>query len=174
MTEKTPHNMPASIRQRLLNLSKSRGQEFDLTRLNYAIERLMARLEATAHNGEFVLKGAQLLKLWMDLPHRATRDLDLLRTGRSDLEFLVSIFRALADANDPAADGISFDPLTTKGAVIREDGLYQGVRVTIQFSIGGKPDTLQVDVGVGDVMEPRPVALEMPSSLGFPPVRVLA
>jgi len=71
-------NMGASVRARLLAISKSNRQVFDLVLNRYAVERLLYRLSVSAHARRFVLKGATLLMTWLDSPHRGTRDLDLL------------------------------------------------------------------------------------------------
>ena len=43
MTQKEPVNLPASVRQRLLNLSRDRGEDFNLTLMRYGTERLLYR-----------------------------------------------------------------------------------------------------------------------------------
>lgn len=63
----------ASIRARLLNQAKSRGQEFNLILTRYALERLLYRLGASRHAECFLLKGSLLFDLWFDIPHRPTR-----------------------------------------------------------------------------------------------------
>ena len=83
MTNKSVRNIPASIRQRLLNLARERQNDYGLVLTQYAIERLLARLCLSPYAEQFVLKGAQLFPLWMDVLHRPTRDLDLLRQGES-------------------------------------------------------------------------------------------
>lgn len=60
-------NVAASIRQRLLNLARERGQDFQQMLINYALERLLYRLAQSAHRESFVLKGALLFRLWFDL-----------------------------------------------------------------------------------------------------------
>ena len=76
-----PRNIGASVRQRLLNLAHARGQSMDLLLTRYALERLLHRLSLSPHRERFVLKGAMLLAIWFDEPHRATRDVDLLGFG---------------------------------------------------------------------------------------------
>ena len=44
----------------------------------------------------------------------------------------------------------------------------------MEFSLGGARDTLQVDVGIGDVMEPCALSIDIPSELGFPTIRMPA
>ena len=79
-----PRNMGASVRARLLNLARERGQVFDLLLTRYALERLLYRLSISTHRNQFVLKGAMLVTTWFDDPHRPTRDLDLLGFGEKE------------------------------------------------------------------------------------------
>lgn len=78
-------NLGASVRARLLNLSRDSGQSFDLVLTRFALERLLFRLGRSPHADRFVLKGAMLMMSWFDDPHRGTRDLDLLGFGDPDV-----------------------------------------------------------------------------------------
>ena len=64
MKRETPVNLPASVHQRLLNLSQQRGEEFNLLLTRFAIERLLYRLSCSAEAGRFVLKGALAFAVW--------------------------------------------------------------------------------------------------------------
>ncbi len=77
-------DVPASIKARLLNRAKQRGEELELFLVRYACERFLYRLGASALRDQCILKGAGLLTLWMDDPYRSTRDVDLLAFGPSD------------------------------------------------------------------------------------------
>lgn len=48
MTAQPRTNVAASVRARLLALSKSRGEDFTLTLVNYGIERFLYRLSRSA------------------------------------------------------------------------------------------------------------------------------
>lgn len=174
MSRESTSNVPASIRQRLLNLSRERKDEFGLILTQYAIERLLARLEQSSYAGQFILKGAQLFSLWLAIPHRPTRDLDLLKQGESDVQFLVALFREVIPITIEPPDGIVFLQDSVKGAVIREDASYEGVRITLRYDLNGATDAMQVDIGVGDAVVPIPKHVEMPSILGFPPIHIRA
>jgi hypothetical protein len=50
----------------------------------------------SAHADHFLLKGALLFTLWYDMPHRSTRDADLLGCGASDLNSIAQTFRDIA------------------------------------------------------------------------------
>lgn len=57
-------NIGASVRARLLKLSKTSGQSFDLVLTRFALERLLFRLGRSAHADRFVLKGAMVMMSW--------------------------------------------------------------------------------------------------------------
>jgi hypothetical protein len=78
---KEPRDRSASVRARLLNLARDRGEDFQITLRNYLFERFLYRLSRSELRERFVLKGAMLLRLWADQPYRAAVDLDLLSRG---------------------------------------------------------------------------------------------
>ena len=53
MNMRQPTNRPASIRQRLLNLSRDRGEDFNLTLTRYGTERLLYRLSQSERADHF-------------------------------------------------------------------------------------------------------------------------
>jgi predicted nucleotidyltransferase component of viral defense system len=166
----TPRNVAASVRARLLKLAQSRGDDFQLVLLRYANERLLARLAASPYAGEFVLKGATLFTVWMAVPHRATRDLDLLGFGPPTPDRVRQVIEDLiAQEID---DGVAFDASSITAAPIREDQEYGGVRVVLAASIAGAKVRLQVDVGFGDVVTPEATMIELPALLDFPAPRL--
>jgi Nucleotidyl transferase AbiEii toxin, Type IV TA system len=144
----------ASVRARLLNVAKATGTDFNLVLVRFALERLLFRLSTSAHSDRFVLKGALLFTLWYDLPHRATRDADLLGFGPSDTGSMASVFRDIALV--AADDGIVFDPASVRVGVIRKDAGYGGVRVTLNGKLANARCVAQVDVGFGDAVTPGP------------------
>jgi len=101
-------DLAASVRARLLAVAKSQGADFNQVLVRFALERLLYRLSQSAHADRFLLKGALLFTLWYDMPHRPTRDADLLGFGPSDLESIGQTFRDIASV--AVEDGITFDP----------------------------------------------------------------
>lgn len=161
--------MGASVRARLLAISKSNGQVFDLVLNRYAVERLLYRLSISAHARRFVLKGATLLMIWLDSPHRGTRDLDLLGFGDPDGENMLAVFREIM-----ATDGdnrIVFDVAALKVERIREHLAYGGLRLVTTAEIGGARLKISIDIGFGDALEPE--TLNYPVLLGMPAPQLL-
>ncbi len=112
-------NLAASVRARLLNRARARGEDFNYLLTRYANERLLYRLARSPHRERFVLKGAALFDVWGDWSHRASRDADLLDLSDDSAERMRLVFRDLA-ALDVAPDGIEFEPGSVSVAPIRE------------------------------------------------------
>ena len=153
-------NLPASVRARLKQHSDVAKQDFNLTLTHYGLERLLYRLSISEYASNFLLKGALLFTLWYDVPHRPTRDADLLGFGPDDIDTAVATFRKICQI--PVEDGIVFDPAAIKGSVIRKEAGYGGVRVDIQATLAGARIALQVDIGFGDAVTPEPQPISYP------------
>jgi predicted nucleotidyltransferase component of viral defense system len=95
----------ASVRARLLQLAKQRGDDFQLLLTRYANERLLYRLTKSQHASLFLLKGAALFTVRTGHAHRATRDVDLLGFGKPSGERLRAIFSEVV-ARDVDDDGV--------------------------------------------------------------------
>ena len=167
MTEQ--RNIAASVRQRLLNASRARREDFQVTLTRYALERLLYRLSQSAHRDQFVIKGAMLFSAWNEVPHRPTRDLDLLSFGTSDISRLEGAFREIVNT-EVEPDGLEFLAESVRGGRIREDQEYEGVRLSIQARLEQARLSLQIDIGFGDAVTPAPEEIEYPTLLADSPV----
>ena len=159
-----------SIRQRLLNLARERGENFDYVLRQYVIQRLLYRLSQTDYQKQFLLKGAQLFWLWNKDFHRPTRDVDLLGFGDNDVQVLVRAFQEICSVK--IADGLQFDTGNIEGLEIKEDDMYQGVRITGFAELARARIPFQVDIGFGDIVTPEPEVASMPSFLDMPEAEI--
>jgi predicted nucleotidyltransferase component of viral defense system len=148
-------NLAASVRARLLNVAKKQGVDFNQVLVRFALERILYRLSQSMHADQFLLKGALLFTLWYDMPHRSTRDVDLLGFGPSDLESIAKTFRDIAGIE--VLDGIIFDPATVTVEEIRKDAGYAGARVLVTGEIANARCKTQIDIGFGDAVTPSPI-----------------
>ena len=164
-------DLAASVRARLLNIAKSEGSNFNQLLVRYALERFLYRLSQSAHADRFLLKGALLFTLWYDMPHRPTRDADLLGFGPSDLQSIGQTFRDIASIT--VDDGITFDPESVTAEDIRKEAGYAGARVVITGELAKARCKTQIDIGFGDAVTPGPVQSEYPVLLeDFPAPRL--
>lgn len=153
----------ASIHARLLNLSKARGEDFNLILTRYAIERFLYRLSLLPAREIYWLKGALLFDLWFDVPHRPTRDADFLGFGPADSAALANSVSEICGIT--VDDGMEFDSASITIQEIREDASYGGLRVRLVSSLGNARCTVQLDVGYGDAVTPGPEDAVYPTLL---------
>jgi predicted nucleotidyltransferase component of viral defense system len=173
-------NVGASVRARLLNLSKERNEPFELLLTQYALERLLYRLSISKYKEKFVLKGAMLLRHWLNDPHRPTRDLDLLGFGDSDPQLTLGFFKEICSIS--ADDGVNFDTESLVVDTVRDDSGYSGLRLKCYATIDGARVRIVIDIGYGDATEPGLNEIELqplldqpaPKLRAYPPETVIA
>lgn len=172
MSPRTPRNTAASVKQRLLNLAVARGEDFNFLLTRYAVERLLYRLDRSAYGGQFVLKGAMLFHLKSGtLPHRPTRDVDFLGRGDPTPVRLKGVFREICAA-PVVDDGLVFNAQSVRAERIQEAQEYEGVRMKVEARMGSARISVQVDVGFGDALTPRPRRERLATLLDFPAPRL--
>lgn len=173
MSAKQLKDVAASVRQRLYDLAKEHGEDFQLTLIRYALERLLYRLSKSSHRNRFVLKGAMLLTVWGGASYRATRDLDLLGRGDNGVKDLEAAFREICQT-PVEDDGLEFVIDSIHGEGIAEDQEYQGVRLSFEARLSVAKIPIQVDIGFGDAVQPQPESLAYPAMLNFPAPTLLS
>jgi predicted nucleotidyltransferase component of viral defense system len=165
-------NMGASVRSRLLNLSKQRRQPFDLLLNNYILERFLYRLSQTQYRERFILKGAMLLTKWFEDPLRPTRDLDFLGIGNDDQDEIVRTFQEICGLS--YNDGVVFDPDSVEAERIREETEYGELRIVATAKIDTAQVRVVIDIAFGDSVEPGLQEMDLPVLLDFPAPRLRA
>ena len=166
MTKKPVSNIGASVRQRLLNLRETTGEDFIALLTQFAIERFLYRLSCSPAADRFVLKGAMLFRVWSGSLHRPTKDVDLLAFGEPTPTAVAAIIRQIL-MTAVEDDGIAFFPDSVRAEEIRENEDYGGVRITFTATLDKALIPLQVDIGFGDVITPAaedrvyPVLMDM-------------
>jgi hypothetical protein len=168
-----PHNVGASVRDRLTQRARANTDNVQLVLTRYAIERLLYRLSVSPHRDRFVLKGAMLFSLWAPTPYRATGDLDLLGYGDAGAGAIVVAFQEICTVDAPD-DGVTFMSDTVQAEVARAEDEYSGLRVSLQATIAGARLPIQVDIGFGDVVTPAAREVDYPSLLDMPAPRLHA
>jgi predicted nucleotidyltransferase component of viral defense system len=154
MTRVPNKDSAASIRAKLLSLSKEKGEDYQRMLGRFAIERFLYRLGNSPYRDRFVLKGATLFTLWTGETHRPTKDLDLLGWGSSAIADIEEVFRAICAVKED--DGILFDSQSVEGTTIKENDEYNGVHIKFRAQLSGAQIPLQVDIGFGDAVYPEP------------------
>jgi len=148
MTHKPTTNMAASVRQRLLNLRQTSGEDYNALLTQYAIERFLYRLSKSDVADRFVLKGAMLFRVWSGAMHRPTKGVDLLGRGAPTPDVVADAMRQILAVPVPD-DGLTFDHDAVVAAEIREEHEYGGIRVKLIAMLGHARIPVPIDVGFG-------------------------
>jgi predicted nucleotidyltransferase component of viral defense system len=153
----------ASIRARLLQRAKAEKSDFDQVLIRFALERILYRLGQSPYADRFLLKGALLFALWYDMPHRPTRDVDLLGFGSTEAYDIKAVFTHIAEM--AVDDGIHFNTAQLRVDDIRKVAAYPGLRVTLDAELAKAVCKVQIDIGFGDAVTPEPVQASFPTLL---------
>lgn len=164
-------NGPASIRAKLLNLSRQNGESLNALLEQYAMSKFLCRLAQSPHRTQFVLKGAQLFRVWQAESRRPTCDLDLLGFGDPSETALQTLFEQILTTPQEFDDGLTRRTVSTSS--IRDEVEYGGVRLIILAMLDKARITLQVDIGFGDAITPKAREQEWRSILDFPSAQLL-
>lgn len=138
----------------------------------YVVERWLSRMSHSIYAEDFILKGGMLLASFGT--RRPTVDADaLVRNMSSDQDTVARRVAEIAALEDPD-DGVTFMPETVTTAVIRDDALYSGVRVTMTAVLATAQVKLRLDINFGDPVTPAPRTVVLPALRpDTPPIRVL-
>lgn len=150
----------ASVRQKLLNEAQHQERPFQELLQYFAMERFLYRLSISPHRDHFVLKGALLMTAWHAPQTRPTVDIDLAGRTSNAPEHVGKIIQEICSI-EVAPDGIHFNPATVKIARIK-DADYEGVRTRFQGTLSRARIEMQIDIGFGDIVVPKPTPLEYP------------
>jgi len=159
-------NIEQSVKDRLKNIARESGKDFNFVSIQYLQERFLARLAQTTCRDHFILKGALLLLAYKIPAVRPSKDIDFLgEKTSSDPDSIRNVIEQIASVE--LDDGVKFNQNEIDLEQITEDAEYMGLRVKISATVGGDRHRLQLDIGFGDKIVDGPVDMDYPSLLEF-------
>jgi len=151
-----------SIRAVLLNLSKQENLTFQQVATRYLHERLLYRVSLSEYKSNFILKGGNLMYAIEGLHVRPTMDIDMLAKNiDNDKENLKNIFKKICEISYDN-DCVRFNSDSIVVSDIAETKKYSGVRLLIDTQFDTVKQSIQIDIGFGDVITPSATALTYP------------
>jgi hypothetical protein len=165
--------MAQSVLARLKTRAQTEDRAFSELLTLYAVERFLHRLGRSRHRDAFVLKGALMLRHWLDLPARPTRDIDLLGPSGLTVEGVRAVVREILAA-EVEDDGIEYEPETLDVEPIRLESPVLGLRVRFTGFLGRTELNHQVDIGLGDEVYPPSAEVKPTALLDLPVASVKA
>lgn len=165
-------NISASIKHRLLEISRKNKQSHNSILLQYIQERMLYRLSISPYYSNFVLKGALLFLVYQIPRSRTTKDIDFLGVNISnDKESCKKIMQEILSIS--CQDGLHFDINGLHAEEIIQLADYRGVRMHCVALLDQARVRYQFDIGFGDSVIPNPVKLEFPTLLDIVPTPAL-
>jgi len=174
MSQKNVKNLSVSTRQKLLNKARKDQRPFAELLQHFAMERFLYRLSQSKYKDKFILKGALALLAWNAPTVRPTKDIDLLGEFDNDIEVITQVVSEICKQGVEPDDGLVFDTKEITGIKIKEDADYQGVRVRFLSFLDTAKVTMQIDIGFGDSVYPKPEINIYPTLLDLPAPKLLS
>ena len=172
MNPKPVKNLPASVRQRLLNFARENKRSFNELVHYYAMERYLYRLSKSRLSNQFILKGALMFRAWDSPVSRPTMDIDMMAKTSNDSSRVIEHIQEIISVEIPN-DGIVFDLNSIVTETITEDADYQGIRIRFTGLLDNIKINMQIDLGFGDIVFPKPEKIDFPTILDLPKPRLL-
>jgi predicted nucleotidyltransferase component of viral defense system len=155
-------DMTASVKARLAIIAKKEKRSFDSVLLLYMQERMLYRLSISEYCERFILKGGLLMFMLTGYKGRPTKDIDLLAEQISnDIENIKKAFLSICKVQCEN-DGLVFNGDEIEVEEIKKDAEYHGIRVKTNCFLGNARKVVQLDIGFGDIVVPKPQVMECP------------
>ncbi len=165
-------NLPASVHQRLKNLTSQSGKTFQEVFYYYAMERFLYRLACSQYSKYFVLKGGLMFIAWGIPLRRLTRDIDLQGIQYYSIEDVLTIVRNICTLNvEP--DGMTYLPDSVRGETIMNQAKYPGIRIYFNGHLGNALIPLHLDISFANVITPSEITIKYPSLIDMPGFEML-
>ena len=147
-------DIAASVLAKLKNKAKASGISYQQCLQLFFQEEFLRKLAASRYTENFVLKGGLFIYTLTNFESRATVDVDFLMRGLNNdlarMDEIIAEILAVPTGNDFA----TFKASKTEPIAVQRK--YHGVSTQITGYIKNVRVPFNVDIGVGDVIVPRP------------------
>ena len=168
MTRTQIKNVPASTRQKLLNISRKDNRPFNELVQYYAMERFLYRLSQSDYADSFILKGALALQVRKVEKFRPTMDIDISQKRNDEISEIIKQIKHILSVK-VEGDGLVFDPQSIRLEDIKRDTPNKGTRVLFLGTLDSININMQIDISFRDVIFPEPKEkMTFPCILDFP------
>ncbi len=167
-------NPSKSIRAKLLLISKKENISYQLMIIRYFQERLLYRLSLSGFNNNFCLKGGVLLYMFDQKKSRPTIDIDFLALKTdNDKNYVKNIFSEICRI-EYQADAVTFDYHDITVTEITKQANYKGIRINVTGKLDTIKQRIQIDIGFGDIVYPKPLTVNYPVILDMKQPKIQA
>ena len=140
-----------ALKERIKVVAKEKGIKFNEAWKQLLLERFLARLSKSDYQDKFIFKGGLLLTQYLSIG-RETMDADFLVTKiKSEAPVIEDAMKEIAVVD--IQDGFLFTWSSIQ--VLDQPHMdYPGFRLRFEVNFGNMRDKIQIDLGVGDLVNP--------------------
>lgn len=156
-------NSVQAVKDKLKNVSREKNVDFNSVMRFYMYDRFVERLSKSKYKDNFILKGGFYLSKLFGLDNRSTMDIDTaIRKAEFTEENIIKMINEII--NIDVGDNVKFK--IEKTETIRDEEEYDGLRITINFTLENIKDKFHIDLATGDPIYPRPDNYRYESLIG--------
>jgi len=141
-----------ALKERIKAIAADKEITFNDIWKQFILERFLARLSRSNHQDKFIFKGGLLLAKYIELG-RETLDADFLlqklKSERLSIKSAIIDIISIDLRDDFKLEWSTIEELTQPHMA------YPGFRVSIKVLFGQMKDKIQIDIGVGDLVNPQ-------------------
>lgn len=139
------------LKNKLHSVAREKNIPFNACLKQLHLERFLVRLSRSKHSTKLIFKGGFLLSYLMEIG-RETKDLDFLLTQvKAEENTLQEIFNDIITSDVKDGFRFSFNSIE----ILEHNHMeYPGYRLNLRVSFSKMRDNIQIDIGVGDIVEP--------------------
>lgn len=150
----------ASVIARLKNKGQKEGLQLQLLLNLFCQEEFLRRIGKSRFSDNLILKGGFLLYTLSGFKSRPTMDADyLLKNESNNIENIKTLILEVVSILDKN-DFIKFEIKSLEP--IAEQREYNGIRINMIGYIKNTKTPFSIDIGVGDVVVPPPIKMDLP------------
>ena len=147
-----------ALKERIKYIARSEGRVFNQIWRNLILERLLVRLSHSSYSDQFIFKGGLLLSYYITLG-RETKDADFTtREQNINISQIEKAFHEIAQID--VKDGFSYT-FSDVDLLPEKERAHSCYRISLDLKFGNMRDRIQLDIGVGDIVEPKMESLEL-------------
>lgn len=147
-----------STRAKLKIMANNSDKNFMELFKQLTFERFLVRVASSNYRDNLIFKGGLCLKQYVDT-NRETKDIDfLIKQLDGKIKTITQVFEEISNIN--LDDSYQFQDV--RSSVLEADNKkYPGVRLKIGVSLGKMKDSLQIDIGIGDIVDEYEMGLNL-------------
>jgi predicted nucleotidyltransferase component of viral defense system len=140
-----------ALKDKIKNIARERGIHISVCWKQFLLERFLARLAGSKYFDHFIFKGGFLLSYLLKLG-RETTDLDfLLKDMKVEQKGVQNTIEQIIAVHSVDEIVFSFDSIQ----VLHQPHMhYPGYRIGLDAAFGRIKNKIQIDIGIGDVVQP--------------------